>query len=72
MKLIEGGKEQRLLKARALLYQFGITGDESYLEQVKDMALQDARRAKLTVIKPSDHGAQADQQPRSEPSSLRQ
>lgn len=51
MKLIQDGKEQRLLRSRELISRFGITGDESSLDEVGTMALRDAKRADLRLVR---------------------
>lgn len=66
MKIIDGGKAQRLLKARELIFQFGITGDERYLDQVREMARQDSRRTSLKLVNNSVDDQQA-QKLRTEP-----
>lgn len=61
MKIIKGGKEERLARARELIFRFGVTGDESCLDEVREMARRDQQRAKLHLIQPSS--ADSEDQP---------
>jgi hypothetical protein len=66
MKLIEGGKEKRLRRARELMMLAVMKDDDYYFDQVLEMARQDGRRADLRLVTHSSGGGEA-HPPRSEP-----
>lgn len=71
LQAIKGGKEKRLLKARELMMQAVMTGDDSYFDEALEMARHDTRRATLELIQPACADAQ-DQPLQDEPPSPHQ